>query len=162
MSGRPDGPLEIRRRIVALEPLGEGAMGEVFSATDPDSGQRLALKLLRPELASDERAVERFREEAELTAAVDCAGGLPVYGAGQSPDGRPFYVMKRVEGRTLRALLDERGRRVTDLLWRQRLLAIFADICETVAYAHARGVVHRDLKPDNVLVDEHDSVTVID
>ncbi|MEZ5312619.1 MAG: serine/threonine-protein kinase [Thermoanaerobaculia bacterium] len=86
----------------------------------------------------------------------------PVYGAGQSPDGRPFYVMKRVEGRTLRALLDERGRRVTDLLWRQRLLAIFADICETVAYAHARGVVHRDLKPDNVLVDEHDSVTVID
>jgi len=70
--------------------------------------------------------------------------------------------MKRVEGRTLRELLDERGSHVTDLLWRQRLLALFADICETVAFAHTRGIIHRDLKPDNVLVDDRDAVTVID
>ncbi len=81
---------------------------------------------------------------------------------GTTSDGRPFYVMKRVEGRTLRDLLDERGGHATDLMWRERLLAIFGEICDVVAFAHAHGIVHRDLKPDNILVDAQDSVTIVD
>jgi tRNA A-37 threonylcarbamoyl transferase component Bud32 len=154
--------LEIRRTFTLLEPLGEGAMGEVFAAADSVTDQRFAVKLLRKELLDDERARAYFDEEARITAAVDHTGGTPVYGLGIAANGRPFYVMKRVEGQTLTALLEERRSRVDDLLWRERLLRIFGEVCETVAYAHARGIIHRDLKPGNVLVDERDGVTVID
>ncbi len=155
-------PFEVHRVLLPHEPIGEGAMGEVVGAVDSQTGQRLAIKILHRELARDPGMVERFREEAEITAAVDHAGGIPVFGLGNAPDGRPFYVMKRIEGRTLSELLGERGTHVTDLIWRQRLLAIFGEICEAVGFAHARGIVHRDLKPDNVLVDEQGSVTVVD
>lgn len=158
----PGDPLEIRRSFRLLEPIGEGAMGEVFAAVDPVADQRFAVKLLRSELLNDTRARTYFGNEAGITAAIDHPGGIPVYGLGLTADGRPFYVMKRLEGRTLRSLLDERRDRVSDLLWRQRLLRIFGDVCETVAYAHARGIIHRDLKPENVLVDDKGGVTVID
>lgn len=158
----PADPLEIRRSFKLLEPIGEGAMGEVFAALDPVTGQRFAVKLLRHELLDDPRARAYFGSEAGITAAIDHPGGIPVYGIGLATDGRPFYVMKRLEGCTLRSLLDERRGRVSDLHWRQRLLRIFGDVCEAVAYAHARGIIHRDLKPENVLVDDQGGVTVID
>jgi serine/threonine-protein kinase len=154
--------LEIRRTFTLLEPLGAGAMGDVFEATESTTRQRFAVKLLRAELLNDERARAYFDEEARITAAIDQAGGTPVYGLGVAVGGRPFYVMKRIEGRTLASLLAERGARVDDLLWRERLLRIFGEVCETIAYAHARSIIHRDLKPENVLVDERDGVTVID
>ncbi len=162
MSLPPHETFEVVRRFLPREPLGEGAMGEVFGAVDAATGQPVAVKILRPELAVDPAFVARFRSESEITAAIDHRGGIPVYGLGTTADGRPFYVMKAVRGRTLRQLLDERGAQVHDLLWRRRLLDLFASICDTVAYAHSHGVVHRDLKPDNVLVDEQGAATVVD
>ena len=154
--------IEIHRALLPHEPIGEGGMGEVIAAIDPDTGQRFAIKFLRREHLTDARMVERFREEAEITASIDHAGGIPVFGLGTTSDGRPFYVMRRLAGRSLRELLDERGGRVADLLWRERLVGIFVHVCEVVGFAHVQGIVHRDLKPEHILVDEEGSVTVAD
>jgi len=138
-------------------------MGVVYEAVEPELRQRLAVKLLRPELTADREVHERFLTEAEITAAIDHPGNLPVYGLGVDDEGRPFYAMKMVAGRTLGELMAERGERATDLAWLRRLLGLFEKVCDTVACAHEGGIVHRDLKPANILVDEdHGAAYVVD
>ncbi|MEE8525547.1 MAG: serine/threonine-protein kinase [Thermoanaerobaculia bacterium] len=163
MSAEQPKEVTVTRSFVLLRPLGQGTMGEVFEAVEPGLGQTAAVKLLRPELADSEEVRARFEAEAQIMATIDHPGNLPVYGFGIAAGGRPFYAMKKVAGRTLEALLAERGERVADLAGMERLLGVFESVCETVANAHERGVVHRDLKPANILVDdEHGAVFVID
>ena len=155
--------LEVTRTFHLLQPLGAGGMGEVYEAVEPELGQRLAVKVLRLELATEREARERFAAEAEIMASIDHPGNLPIYGFGVDTKGRPFYAMKKVAGRTLEDLLVERGERATDLTWLRRLLDLFEEACDTVACTHQSGVIHRDLKPANILIDEeHGGVYVID
>ena len=154
--------LGVGRTYSLLHPIGEGSMAVVHEALEPSTGQHVAVKILKAEVAEDQPIRERFEAEASIMVSMDHPGSIPVYGAGALPDGRPFFIMKKVEGKTLRDLLVERGDRVTDVTWIRRLLDVFERVCETMAYAHRHHIIHRDLKPENILIDDNGTVLVID
>jgi YVTN family beta-propeller protein len=133
-------------RIEAL--LGRGGMGVVYRAFDPRLKRNVALKLLAADLAEDRRFRERFLKESELAASIDHASIVPIYEAGET-DGQLYIAMRSVEGTDLAALLSEEGP-----LGPERAIAISAQLADALDTAHERGLVHRDVKPSNVLVDE--------
>jgi serine/threonine-protein kinase len=134
-------------------------MGAVLKGRDPDLGRDLAVKVLldahrkRPEL------VRRFIEEAQIAGQLQHPGVVPVYELGCFADARPYFTMKLVKGRTLAQLLADRASPAAE---RSRFVGIFEQVAQTMAYAHARGVIHRDLKPSNVMVGSFGEVLVLD
>lgn len=141
-----------RYEYVAL--IGTGGMGEVHRVRDRALGRLLAMKVIRAEMLRARSVVARFVEEAQATAQLEHPGIVPVHDFGQLPDGRWYFTMKEVKGRTFGQVFAE---------WpRLRLMDAFRRICEAVAHAHARGVIHRDLKPDNVMVGAFGEVLVLD
>ena len=157
----PDGALD-HLREVASEPdlagtpyeivgtIGQGGMGTVYLARDRDLDREVALKVVK----LHEEDTERMLREARILARLEHPGIVPVHDVGVLPDGRAWYVMKRVRG----SRLDEHAR---SLSLPDRLRA-FERICEAVAFAHAHGVIHRDLKPENVMVGPFGEVLVMD
>jgi eukaryotic-like serine/threonine-protein kinase len=141
-------------RYRLLERVGSGGMGVVYLAEDEILGRRVALKILDLPDASGELAARLLRE-AHILATLEHPGIVPVHDAGALPDGRVFYAMKFVEGRPLDHLDAQK-----DALFDR--LRIFQRICDTVAFAHARGVLHRDLKPGNIMVGSFGEVLVMD
>jgi len=139
--------------------LARGGMGVVLRGHDVDLGRDVAMKVLLEERAGDPAMLQRFVEEAQITGQLQHPGIVPVYELGLMADARPFFTMKLVKGRTLGDLLTERASPETD---RQKLIAIFEAVCQTMAYAHNRGVIHRDLKPSNVMVGAFGEVQVVD
>jgi tetratricopeptide (TPR) repeat protein len=142
-----------------LEEIAHGGMGAVHRGRDNLLGRELAVKILRPELHSSPAAANRFLAEARCNAQLQHPGVVPVHELGELPDGRPFFTMKLVQGRTLAELLQERPTPAHDL---PRFLRTFEQVCQAVAYAHSRRVIHRDLKPANVMVGEFGEVQVMD
>ncbi|MHC4974430.1 MAG: tetratricopeptide repeat protein [Planctomycetota bacterium] len=139
--------------------IARGGVGVIYKGRDRDLGRDVALKVLRREHARNPGILERFIEEAQIAGQLQHPGMVPVYGIGLQPDDRPYFTMKLVKGRTLAALLKERrdpGER------RRHFLRLFEQICQTMAYAHSRGVIHRDLKPSNVMVGSFGEVLVVD
>lgn len=134
--------------------LGAGGMATVFLAFDPELQRHVALKILDLPDASGELA-RRLRQEAQIIANLEHPGIVPVYDAGNVPDGRVYYAMKRVDGRRLDAYLRDDPPLV-------ERLRVFEKVCETVAFAHARDVLHRDLKPENIMVGAFGEVLVMD
>ena len=139
--------------------LGRGGMGVVLLACDTAFDRLLAVKVLRETVAGQAEAERRFLDEARLTAQLQHPGIPPVHDVGRLEDGRPFFAMKLIRGRTLEQLLRERPTPADD---RPRFLDVFEQVCQTLAYAHARGVIHRDLKPHNVMVGAFGEVQVMD
>ena len=133
-----------------------GGMGTVFRATDERLSRDVAVKLLNEDLAQDARFVERFRREARAAAALSHPGVAAVFDFGED-SGTPFIVMEIVRGRDLARVLREDGP-----LPPRRAAAVGAQICDALAHAHAAGLIHRDVKPANVIVDENDTVKVTD
>jgi eukaryotic-like serine/threonine-protein kinase len=126
--------------------LGEGAMGEVFVATNQLLGKRVAIKVLRLEHSQNADVVNRFFREARATAMLNHPGCVDVIDSGRLPDGRGFIIMALLEGESLR-----------DRLARERLrpavqIAIARQLADTLSVAHDKGIIHRDLKPDNVFL----------
>ncbi len=156
-------------RYEDLGPLGAGGMGEVRKVRDRELGRVSAMKIIRGELTDDDGARARFADEARMTARLEHPGIIPVYEVGQRPDGRLYYTMPIVRGRTLtesilelhEALLEGRHRGRGGFTFRG-LVEVYRRVCEAVAYAHARGIVHGDLKPDNVMTGAHGEVFVLD
>ncbi len=145
---------------------GSGGMGIVYAAHDKRLNRLVAVKLLKNDVPTDPFA-RRFQQETRIAAGLQHPGIVPVYEAGELPDGRPYMVMKLVRGRTPdekgRTLRDELHERGPDLSSSQeRFLPIFESIVRTVAYAHTKDTIHRDLKPSNVMVGEHGEVYVTD
>ena len=147
-----DAPDISRYRIV--ESIGQGGMGTVYLADDLTLGRRVAMKVLRDDAANAD-AVDRMLREAHVVARLEHPGIVPVHDVGRLPDGRVFYIMKLVKGRRL----DEYAETSASL---QERLRLFERICETVAFAHVHGVIHRDLKPQNVMVGQFGEVLVLD
>jgi serine/threonine-protein kinase len=148
------GATELAADRYAVGPLlGQGGMGSVYQATDLLLEREVALKVIRPEFASGDGAL-RFRREAQILARLEHPGIVAVHDVGTWPDGRLFYVMKLVRG----IRLDEF---VRPLALSERL-RLFLRICETVEFAHRAGVIHRDLKPGNVMVGAFGEVLVLD
>jgi serine/threonine-protein kinase len=139
--------------------LGKGGMGEVWRARDPQFRRSLAIKVLALEHRGNADLKRRFLEEAQLMGQLQHPGIPPVHNLGELPDGRPYFTMKLIRGKTLAAQLLERSGPVQD---RPRLLVIFEQICQTLASAHAQRVIHRDLKPANVMVGAFGEVQVMD
>jgi serine/threonine-protein kinase len=138
-----------RYRIV--REIARGGMGVVYEAEDVELHRRVAIKVLASELAS-ENAVERMRAEARTIAGLEHPGIVPLHDLGVLPDGRLWYAMKLVRGRRL----DELNASTSDLL------RVFLRICEAVSFAHANGIVHCDLKPENVMLGDFGEVLVMD
>jgi serine/threonine-protein kinase len=139
--------------------VGRGGMGVVYRAADDALGRSVAVKVLRTEHRGRPDLELRFLEEAQLTGQLQHPGVPPVHDLGRLPDGRPFFVMKLVRGRTLEELLAGRPDPSHE---REDYLAVFEQVCQAVAYAHSHGVVHRDLKPANVMVGRFREVQVMD
>ncbi|MEZ4435097.1 MAG: serine/threonine-protein kinase [bacterium] len=145
--------------------LGQGGVAEVYLARDRRLGRPVALKALRPEIGVTRRGRQRFIAESQTTARLAHPGIIPVHDAGKLLDGRLFFTMQKVEGRTLRSVLEAlRAGEPAEIARFSvlRLLALFHRVCMTVAYAHDQGVVHRDLKPENILLGAYGEVYVAD
>ena len=138
--------------------LGQGGVGAVHKGHDTDLGRDVAMKFLHEKYKDEPAILHRFVEEAQIGGQLQHPGIVPVYELGMS-DGRPFFTMKMVKGQTLAQALADRKSPAVD---RRRFLTIFEQICQTMAYAHARGVVHRDLKPANIMMGSFGEVQVVD
>jgi len=147
LPGTQVGPYEVR------DLLGQGGMGQVYRAHDARLGRELALKLLPPEVDSEEGAVERFVREARAASALNHPNVITIYEIGETDAGR-FIAMELVNGSTLRALKAPAAP--------EQLMRIGAQIARALSVAHASGIVHRDIKPENVLVRPDGFVKVLD
>jgi tRNA A-37 threonylcarbamoyl transferase component Bud32 len=140
---------------------------QVWLALDGDLGRHVALKELRPERSADPVLAARFLDEAQITGQLEHPGIVPVYElARRSSDGRPFYTMRFIRGRTLAEAIEayhkKRAGGQTGPLDLHTLLNVFVSICHAVAYAHSRGVFHRYLKPRNVVLGDFGEVILLD
>jgi serine/threonine-protein kinase len=157
--GAPAVPVERAGRYELLAEVARGGMGAVYRARDTRLQRDLAVKVLLPRYAERPDVARRFLEEAQVTAQLQHPAIDPVHEVGELPDGRPFFAMKLVKGQTLAELLARRPDPAHD---RPRFLAIFQQVCQALAYAHSKGVMHRDLKPGNVMVGAFGEVQVMD
>jgi serine/threonine-protein kinase len=132
--------------------LGRGGMGEVLIATDAQIGRQVAIKRIRGDVGPMLEA--RFLREAQIQARLDHPAIVPVHQIGRDPEGRPFFTMKRVTGKTLESTIEHASQ--------QQLLRIFVDVCHAIDFAHSRGIVHRDLKPANIMLGDFAEVYVLD
>ena len=143
------------------ELIGYGGMAEVHRGRDTRLGRDVAIKVLRPDLARDPSFLNRFRREAQSAAGLNHPSIVAVYDTGQdtAPDGtsQPYIVMEFVEGRTLRDILKAEGR-----LPARRAMEIAADVCGALDFSHRAGLIHRDVKPANVMITASGAVKVMD
>ena len=146
-------------RLQISEEIARGGMGLIFRGKDEDLGREVAVKVLHVRFRDQPELVRRFVEEARVTGGLQHPGVVPVYQVGTLDDDRPYFAMRLVHGRTLAAILAERPAAGGD---RPRLLSILLQVAQTLAFAHSRGVLHRDLTPSNVMVGEHGEVQLMD
>ncbi len=156
-------------RFRVLRPHARGGLGKVSVAVDRELKREVAFKELLDEHADNVTKRSRFLTEAEITGALEHPGIVPVYGLGHYADGRPFYAMRFIQGDSLKEAIEASHRPASHradgedrsrLL--RKLLARFIDVCEAIEYAHSRGVLHRDLKPGNIMLGKYGETLVVD
>jgi serine/threonine protein kinase len=155
----------LRTRYRVLWPHARGGLGQIHVAEDTELHRHVALKEIQPKHAHNPISRGRFLFEAEITANLEHPGIVPVHGLGTYPDGRPFYTMRLIRGEQLMTAIrrfhaaefpDFAG---LEFRW---LLQRFYDVCNTIAYAHSRGILHRDLKPGNIMLGPFGETLVMD
>jgi len=157
--------------LVDLRFHSHGGLGLIYRARDRDLPRDVAIKFLREDRGEDPDRLRRFRREVEITSALDNPGIVPIYGLGRDSEDRMCYAMRFIEGTNfedaIKAFhLDRRASRKRPSFWRNRefrgLLLRFQSACNTVAYAHSRGILHRDLKPSNIMLGPFGQTLVVD
>ena len=149
-------------RYLLGEMIGTGGMADVYIAQDQRLSREVAVKILRSDLAKDPAFVTRFRKEAKAAAGLNHPGIVAVYDSGEEENSNgsktPYIVMEYVSGQTLREII-QRGERL-DL---SRVVAITTGILDALDYSHKKGIIHRDIKPGNVMItDKAGKVTTVD
>src|SRR5258708_3909141 len=152
-----------------LQALGSGGMAEVVRAWDRDLHRFVAIKRMRPELDSKDDVL-RFVKEAQVTGKLEHPGIVPVHDLGIDSQGRLCFSLKLIEGESLKSIIAKRksvqeisvGVRYKDVYTTLRMIEIFISVCQAVAYAHSKGVIHRDLKPDNIMLGRYGEALVVD
>ena len=157
------------RRFHIIKPHARGGLGEVFVAQDEQMDRVVALKRMKDELLEDEAALSRFNREAEITAHLEHPNIVPVYAQGRDREKRPFYAMRFIEGKPFDEVIkkfhevhsaaeDQRER----LFAIRKLLGNFTTVCNAAAFAHSHGILHRDIKPHNVMVGPFGETILLD
>ena len=157
-------------RFTILRSYAEGGLGQVSVALDHELNREVALKEIQPRHADNPVSRERFVVEAEITGGLEHPGIVPVYSLGQGAEGRPFYAMRFIRGDSLKQAIDafhdpanpERHDPGARQIALRQLLGRFIAVCHAVEYAHSRGILHRDLKPGNVMVGKYGETLVVD
>jgi serine/threonine protein kinase len=142
----------LSHRYKILKKLGEGAMAAVYLAEHSGIGSNIVLKVLLPDLADNQNAVERFLQEAKIASEIHHDNVIDIFYSGRSPEGQVFLAMEYLAGSSLLGLLDNQG----PMSW-ERAKPILLQICAALGAAHGQGVIHRDVKPENVLVVEREN-----
>ena len=162
------GASAVGQRFLILRPHAEGGLGKVSVALDGELNREVALKEIKERHADHPDSRARFLVEAEITGGLEHPGIVPVYGLGTYGDGRPFYAMRFIRGDSLKEAIERfhktkgpinAAKRALEL---RQLLGRFNDVCDAIAYAHSRGVLHRDLKPGNVMLGKYGETLVVD
>src|SRR5512135_1211358 len=143
-------------RYQVIEDLGKGGMGRVYKVYDTEVREKLALKLLNPEIAADESTIERFRNELKLARTISHRNICRMHDLGR--EGDAYYItMEYVSGEDLKSLIHRIG-----ALPIGKAVAIARQVCEGLAEAHNLGIVHRDLKPHNIMIDREGNARIMD
>ncbi|HEV8246713.1 MAG TPA: serine/threonine-protein kinase, partial [Polyangiaceae bacterium] len=149
-------------RYTFLKLLGTGGTSFVLAVTDRDLERDVAIKLLREEVVQQKEALERFLKEAQVTARLEHPNIVPVYDV-QKSDGLTYLVMRKVRGESLgRIIRRAKKEGSTQSLPLNDLITVFLKVCDAVAFAHDRSIVHRDIKPDNIMVGQFGEVMLVD
>jgi serine/threonine protein kinase/Tfp pilus assembly protein PilF len=143
-------------RYEVIAELGRGGMGRVYKVTDNQINEEMALKLLKPEIAADEGMIERFRNELKIARKITHKHVCRMHDINQE-GGTPYITMEYVEGEDLKSLVKKKG-----ILPEKEAIGIAKQVCEGLAEAHELGVVHRDLKPQNIMIDEKGRARIMD
>lgn len=151
-------------RYQMLGEIGRGGMGRILKSHDTEIGREVAVKILLGGAQAPENMIRRFWMEVQATGQLEHPSIIPIHDVGRLPSGELFYVMKKLSGRTLADILaDLRNTRANEAEFtRAKLLTLFQQIAYAVAFAHARGVIHRDVKPANIMVGEYGEAMLLD
>ncbi|MEC7984646.1 MAG: protein kinase, partial [Myxococcota bacterium] len=150
--------------------LGQGGMGSVWKVVDHTLKRYIAMKIMHPKFSLNAVEQENFIEEAQINAQLQHPGIVPVYELGRMEDKRLYFTMREIQGRTLKDVIQEVHEASYDGVWRpakggwtlRRILSAFHNVCETISYAHNRGVIHQDIKPSNIMIGDFGEVLVLD
>jgi serine/threonine-protein kinase len=159
-------PPRVGERYTVSRLHAEGGIGQVWLARDLELGREVALKELRSEYAGHPDAAARFLEEARITGQLEHPGIVPIYELVRRSEGKPFYTMRFIRGRTfaeaIKSYHAKRTTQVAGALDLRELLGSFVSVCNAVSYAHSRGVLHRDLKGNNIILGDYGEAIVLD
>jgi eukaryotic-like serine/threonine-protein kinase len=157
------------QRFQVVRQLARGGLGTIFIAHDEGLDREVALKQIQDHRADDPTSRSRFLLEARITGALEHPGIVPIYALGADNNGRPYYAMRLIKGKSLKQVIEDfhadrgldrkSGAHAIEL---RKLLRHFLDVCNAVEYAHGRGVLHRDLKPSNIMVGAYGETLVVD
>lgn len=138
-------------RFQLQEMIGQGAMAVVYKAKQTAVDRFVAVKIMRPELATDPVQVKRFQREARSLSKLDHPNLLKIFDIGQTPTGRPYFIMEYLKGRSIEKMLEESGP-----VQPAFALKMFLQVCDAMDHAHRQGIIHRDLKPENIMLVRHE------
>ena len=155
-------------RYHVVRPLAKGGLGEVTVALDDELNREVALKTIQGRYADHKECRNRFMVEAEVTGSLEHPGIVPVYGFGKDEFGRPYYAMRLIRGESLGDAIKQHYRHAAQRdssevsLEFRKLIGRFLDVCQAIEYAHSRGILHRDLKPGNIMLGKYGETLVVD
>ncbi len=168
VSRRMPQSLEYDSTLIDLVQHERGGLGVVYRGVDEKLNRNVAIKFIQPRHARNENLTQRFLQEAEITGRLDHPGVVPVYAIGQTDAGQPFYSMRFIRGESLDSQIRRFHESKSELdpgeqrLRMRQMLGNVVSVCRTIAYAHTRGIVHRDIKPQNIMLGKYGETLVVD